>query len=60
MADESQQKKLSLDELMVSARAMTDALSKRMIEKGMITAAEFNAKLNTERANYLAVLNRTH
>jgi hypothetical protein len=51
-------KKLSLEELMVSTLAMTDALAKLLIEKGVITDEEFKAKLSTERANYLAVLKR--
>lgn len=40
--------------------AMTEALTKVLIEKGLITEAEFRAKLSAERANYLAVLKRTH
>ena len=56
MADESQDKKVTLEELMVSTLAMTDALAKLMIAKGLITDEEFKAQLSTERANYLAVL----
>jgi hypothetical protein len=44
----------------VSTLAMTDALAKLMIAKGVITEAEFKAQLSTERANYLAVLMRMH
>jgi hypothetical protein len=40
--------------------AMTEALTKVLIEKGLITEAEFRAKLSAERANYLAVLKRMH
>jgi hypothetical protein len=58
MADENQEKKISLEELIVSTLAMTDALAKLLIEKGIITDAEFKAQLSTERANYLAVLKR--
>jgi hypothetical protein len=58
MADETQEKKITLDEVMVSTLAMTDALVKILIEKGVITHGEFKAKLDTERANYLAVLQR--
>jgi hypothetical protein len=43
---------------MVSTLAMTDALAKVLIAKGVITDAEFKAQLSTERANYLAVLKR--
>ena len=60
MADVAQDKKVSLEELMVSTLAMTDALAKLMIAKGVITEAEFKAQLSTERTNYLAVLKRMH
>jgi hypothetical protein len=49
-----------MEELMVSTLAMTDALAKLMIAKGLITDAEFKAQLSSERANYLAVLKRLH
>ena len=58
MPDETPEKKISLEELMVSTLAMTDALAKLLIEKGVITDAEFTAQLSTERANYIAVLKR--
>ena len=58
MPDETPEKKISLEELMVSTLAMADALAKLLIEKGVITDAEFKAQLSTERANYLAVLKR--
>jgi len=35
---------------MVSTLAMTDALSKLLIEKGLITEAEFKKKLGEEKA----------
>jgi hypothetical protein len=60
MADQTQDKKISLEELMVSTLAMIDALAKLLIGKGVITDAEFKAQLSTERANYLAVLKRMH
>jgi hypothetical protein len=43
---------VSLQELMVSTLAMTDALTKLLIEKGVITDAEFKQKLLDERAVY--------
>ena len=52
--------RLTLEELMVSTLAMTDALAKLMIAKGLITDAEFKIQLSTERANYLAVQKRMH
>ena len=49
----------SLHELMVSTLAMTDALAKLLIEKGIITDAEFKQKLLEERAVYQRILNLT-
>jgi hypothetical protein len=42
---------------MVSTVAMTDALDKLLIEKGIISAAEFKQKLLEERAVYKRILN---
>jgi hypothetical protein len=58
MAEEPKGDRITLEELMVSTLAMTDALAKLLIAKGIITDAEFKAQLSTERANYLAVLKR--
>jgi hypothetical protein len=44
---------------MVSTVAMTDALTKLIIEKGLITHAEFSQKLLEERAVYQRILNPT-
>jgi hypothetical protein len=44
---------------MVSTLAMTDALAKLLIEKGVITDAEFKEKLLQERAVYQGILNPT-
>ena len=60
MAEELDAEKISLEELMVSSLAMTDALAKLLIAKGIITEQEFKAQLSTERANYLPVLKRLH
>jgi hypothetical protein len=60
VADELKNDKVTLEELMVSTLAMTDALAKVLIAKGVITDAEFKSQLTTERANYLAVLKRLH
>ena len=60
MADELKNDKVTLEELMVSTLAMTDALAKVLIAKGVITDAEFKAQLSTERASYLAVFKRLH
>ena len=58
MAEESQQKKLTLEEPMVSMLTMPDVLAKLLIAKGVITDEEFEAQLGAERGNYLAVLKR--
>ena len=52
MAELEKGKSVSLEELMVSTLAMTDALTKLLIEKGVITDAEFKQKLFEERAVY--------
>jgi hypothetical protein len=56
--EEPKAEKISLEELMVSTLAMTDATVKLLIAKGVFTDDEFKAKLSTERANYIAVLKR--
>ena len=50
---------VTLQELMVSTLAMTDALAKLLIEKGIITNAEFKQKLFEKRAVYQRILNPT-
>ena len=57
MAELESGKPVSLEELMVSTLAMTDALAKLLIEKGVITDAEFKQKLLEERAVYQRILN---
>ncbi len=47
-----------LQELIISSLAQTDALCKLLIEKGLITDAEFMKKLSAERAGYQAMLKR--
>ncbi len=48
----------SLQELIASSLAQTDALTKPLIEKGLITEAEFMQKLSAERAGYQAMLRK--
>jgi len=50
---------VSLQELVISSLAQTDALSKLLIEKGVITHDEFMEKIKTERATYQAMLAKT-
>jgi hypothetical protein len=59
MAELEKGKTVSLQELMVSTLAMTDALTKLLIEKGVITQAEFTQKLLEERAVFHRILNPT-
>ena len=58
MAAETKTDKVTLEELMVSTLAMTDAVTKLLIAKGVFTDEEFKTQLSAERANYLAVLKR--
>ena len=60
MADETPSAKVMLEELVVSTLAMTDALAKLLIAKGVISDEEFKAQLGAERANYMAVLKGLH
>ena len=59
MAELGKGKPVSLEELMVSTLPMTDALAKLLIEKGVITDAEFKRKLLEERTVYQRILNPT-
>ncbi len=49
---------VTMQELVVSALAQSDALAKILIEKGLITEAEFMQKLSAERAGYQAMLHK--
>ncbi len=49
---------VTMQELLVSSLAQTDALTKLLIEKGLITEAEFMQKLSAERARYQAMLQK--
>jgi len=48
----------SQQELLVSSLATADALAKLLIERGLITEAEFIQKLSVERVNYQRVQRR--
>ena len=43
---------VTMQELLVSSLAQTDALTKLLIEKALLTQAEFMEKLSAERAGY--------
>jgi hypothetical protein len=59
MTDLDKGKTVSLQELMVSTLAMVDAVTKLLIEKGVISEEEFREKLMEERATYQKILNPT-
>ena len=46
---------VTLQELVVSSLAQTDAVAKLLIEKGVITQDEFMEKIKAERATYHAI-----
>ena len=50
---------VTLEELIVSSLAQTDALEKLLIEKGLITREEVMQKISEERATYQKLLNPT-
>ncbi len=56
MATVDKQGVVTMQELLVSALAQSDALAKLLIEKGLITEAEFMVKLKAERAGYQAII----
>jgi hypothetical protein len=49
---ESDKTPVTLEELLVSSLAQTDALAKLLIEKGLITQEEFMQKIFEERVTY--------
>ncbi len=49
---------VTMQELIASSLAQTDALTKLLIEKGVITKDEFMQKLSAERNVYQAMLQK--
>ena len=49
---------VTIQELLVSSLAQSDALAKLLIEKGIITQQEFLQKISEERATYQKLDNR--
>ncbi len=49
---------VTMQELIASSLAQTDALTKLLIEKGLITKEEFMRKLSADRAVYQAMLQK--
>ena len=56
---EPDKKPVTMEELLVSSLAQTDALAKLFIEKGLITREEFMQKISEERATYQKLLSPT-
>jgi len=49
---------VTIEELLVTSLAQTDAVAKLLIEKGVFTQAEFMEKIKAERATYQAMFQR--
>jgi len=58
MGTEDKQGVVTMQELLVSSLAQSDALAKILIEKALITEAEFMQKLSAERAGYQEMLQK--
>ncbi len=58
MATVDKQGVVTMQELIASSLAQTDALTKLLIEKGLITKDEFMVKLSVERAVYREMLGK--
>jgi hypothetical protein len=54
---EPDKRSVTMEELLVSSLAQTDALARFLIEKGLITREEFMQKISEERATYRQLLN---
>ncbi len=50
---------VTLQDLLVTRLAQTDAVAKLLIEKGVITQDEFLEKLKAERATYQAMFQKS-
>ena len=48
----------TLTELMVSTFAMIDAITKILVEKGLMSEAEFREKMSKERTTYQAMISK--
>jgi hypothetical protein len=59
MAKPNKATPVTIQELLVSSLATSDALAKLLIEKGLITHEEFMRKLSEERATYQKLFNPT-
>jgi len=58
MAKVDKNETVTQQELLVTSLAQTDAVAKLLIEKGLITEAEFMDKIKAERATYQAMFRK--
>jgi len=58
MAELDNQGVVTMQELIASSLVQTDALTKLLIEKGIITKEEFMQKLSAQSARYQAMLEK--
>ena len=49
---------VTMEELLISSLATADALAKLLINKGLISEAEFTKQLSTDRAVYQAMFKK--
>jgi hypothetical protein len=56
---EPDKRPVTMEALLISSLAQTDALAKLLIEKGLITREEFVQKISEERGAYRKVMNPT-
>jgi hypothetical protein len=56
---DSSKSPVTIQELLVSTLAQSDALAKLLIDKGIITQQKFLQKISEERATYHRMLNPT-
>jgi hypothetical protein len=56
---ETDKRPATMEELLVSSLAQTDALAKLLIENGLITREEFMRKISEERVTYQRLLKPT-
>jgi hypothetical protein len=59
MAQQDKESRMTLQELLLSRLAQIDALSKLLIEKGIISKEEFLQQISQERTTYQSMVDPT-
>jgi hypothetical protein len=59
MAQQDKESRMTLQELLFSSLAQIDALSKLLIEKGIISKEEFLQQISQERTTYQSMVDPT-